>query len=52
MQTNQLEGNAILNEKKSISILFPTNLRFKQEQPKMCHSPKVEDKVENQFFTF
>ena len=27
------------------------HLRFKQAQPKMCHSPKVEDKVENQFFT-
>ena len=27
------------------------HLRFKQAQPKMCHSPKVEDGVENKFFT-
>ena len=27
------------------------HLRFKQAQPKECYSPKVEDGVENQFFT-
>ena len=27
------------------------HLRFKQAQPKMCHSPKVEDGVEKKFFT-
>ena len=27
------------------------HLCFKQAQPKMCHSPKVEDGIENQFFT-
>ena len=26
------------------------HLRFKPAQPKMCHSPKVEDGVENCFF--
>ena len=25
--------------------------RFKQAQPKMCNSPKVENRVENYFFT-
>ena len=29
----------------------PCHLCFKQAQPKMFHSPKVEDRVENQFFT-
>ena len=28
------------------------HLRFKHAQPKMCHSPKVEDKVESYFFFF
>ena len=27
------------------------HLRFKKAQPKMFHCPKVEDGVENQFFT-
>ena len=27
------------------------HLRFKQAQPKMCHSSNIEDRVENQFFT-
>ena len=28
------------------------HLRFKQAQPKMCHSPKFEDWIEKLFFTF
>ena len=34
-----------------LSSLYPT-LVFMQAQPKMCHSPKVEEGVENQFFPY
>ena len=27
-------------------------MRFKHAQPKMCHSPKYEDRVENHFLSF
>ena len=28
------------------------HLRFKQAQPKMCHLPKIEDGVDNNFCSF
>ena len=38
-----------LNSKDLCIVL---HLRFKQAQPKMCTSPKVENGVENIFFFF
>ena len=32
-------------------VKVKVNLRLKQEEPKMCHTPKVEDEVENLLFT-
>ena len=34
-----------------ISFIYIIHLRFKQTQSEICHSPKVEDEVEYQFFT-
>ena len=33
-------------------LVLVLHLRFKQAQPKICHSHKVEDGVENYFFFF
>ena len=36
-----------LEKEHKVARLVQFHLRFKQAQPKMCHSPKVEDGVEN-----
>ena len=33
-------------------VVYCTHLRFKNAQPKMCHSPKVEAKVNKKKFFF
>ena len=49
MGRSQLRPGKIDPQKNQLGNF--SHLRFKQAQPKMCHSPKVEDKVENQLFT-
>ena len=40
-------------QQQIMKVLTGIHLRFKQAQPKMCHSPKVEGGVENfQAFIF
>ena len=38
-------------KKNRVDHYFSPHLRFKQAQTKMCHSPKVEDRIER-FFSF
>ena len=37
------------NKHNATKDTLSPHLRFKQAQPKMCHPPKVEDGLENQF---